>query len=59
MSGRLDPTRISTFKLSKLDVVAKVKAIAKTHMLVDWKWGLKPFCYKNPPPQVRFWGTPE
>jgi hypothetical protein len=32
MSGPLDPTRIYTFKLSKEDVVAKVKAIAKTHM---------------------------
>jgi hypothetical protein len=55
----LDPTRITTFKLSKSDVVAKVKAITKTHMPVDLKWGLKPFCCENPPPQVRFWGSPE
>jgi hypothetical protein len=43
MSGRLDPTRITIFKLSKRDVLAKVKAIAKTQMSADWKWGLKPF----------------
>ena len=51
MSGPLDPTRISTFELSKPDVVVKVKAIAKTKMSVDWKWGLEPFSRTNPPPQ--------
>jgi hypothetical protein len=55
MSGRIDTTQKTTFKLSMRDVLAKVKAIAKTHMLTDWKWGLKPFCHENPPPQVRFW----
>jgi hypothetical protein len=53
MSGRLDPTRISTFKISKPEVVTKVRAIAKTKMPDNWKWGLKPFCRKNPPPNVR------
>jgi hypothetical protein len=32
MSGCLDPTRISTFKLSKADVVAKAKLSSKTKM---------------------------
>jgi hypothetical protein len=53
MSGLLHPTRISTFELSKPDVVTKVKAIAKTKMPVDWKWGLEPFSRANPPPNVR------
>ncbi|KAM0895907.1 hypothetical protein ACQ4PT_023559 [Festuca glaucescens] len=50
MSGPLDPTKISTFELSKPDVVVKVKAIAKTKMPVDWKSGLEPFSRANPPP---------
>jgi hypothetical protein len=53
MSGPLDPTRISTFELSKSDVVVKVKAIAKTKMPIDWNWGLEPFSRANPPPNVR------
>jgi hypothetical protein len=53
MSGPLDPTQISTFELSKSDVVTKVMAIAKTKMPVDWEWGLKPFSRANPPPNVR------
>jgi hypothetical protein len=36
MSGRFDPTRISTFRLSKADVVAKARLISKMKMPVDW-----------------------
>ncbi|KAK1649244.1 hypothetical protein QYE76_067049 [Lolium multiflorum] len=54
ISGRLDPTRISTFKLSKADVVAKAKLISKTKMLVDWEWGLKPLNRKHPPATQNF-----
>jgi hypothetical protein len=46
----LDPTWISTFKLSKAYVVAKAKLISKTKMPIDWKWGLKPYSRKYSPP---------
>jgi hypothetical protein len=60
MSGRLDTTQISTFKLSKEDVIDKAKLITKTRMPVDWKWGMQPFSRNNPPPpEVRFCGTLE
>ncbi|KAK1692120.1 hypothetical protein QYE76_008817 [Lolium multiflorum] len=49
MSGRFDPTRITTFPLSKADVVAKAKQICKTKMLVEWKWGLQPYSRRHPP----------
>jgi hypothetical protein len=35
MSGRRDPTRITTFGLCKSDVVLKARQICKTKMLVD------------------------
>jgi hypothetical protein len=40
VTGRKDPSRITTFSLSKSDVVLKAKQICKIKMLVDWKWGL-------------------
>ncbi|KAK1626742.1 hypothetical protein QYE76_001057 [Lolium multiflorum] len=49
MTGRFDPTRITTFLLSKSDVVAKAKQICKTKMPVDWKWGLQPHSHRRPP----------
>ncbi|KAM0880544.1 hypothetical protein ACQ4PT_033494 [Festuca glaucescens] len=49
MSGRRDPTRITTFGLRKSDVVLKAKQICKTKMPVNWKWGLKPLSRKRPP----------
>ncbi|KAK1613213.1 hypothetical protein QYE76_036886 [Lolium multiflorum] len=54
MSGRLDPTWISTFKLSKADVVAKAKLISRTKMPIDWEWGLKPLNRKHPPAAQNF-----
>jgi hypothetical protein len=57
MSGRKDPTRITTFGLSKYDVVLKARQICKTKMPVDWKCGLQPLSRKRPPSsQVRPWG---
>nr|XP_051197431.1 vegetative cell wall protein gp1-like [Lolium perenne] len=50
MSGPLDPTQITTFELSKPDVVVKLKAIATTKMPDDWEWDLEPFSRANPPP---------
>ncbi|KAM0901505.1 hypothetical protein ACQ4PT_019952 [Festuca glaucescens] len=48
MSGRFDPTRITTFWLSKADMVAKAKQICKTKMPVEWKWGLQPYSRRHP-----------
>ncbi|KAM0859894.1 hypothetical protein ACQ4PT_046893 [Festuca glaucescens] len=52
MSGLMDPTRITTFELSKPEVVLKVKAIAKTEMKenLEWEWVLEPYSRGNPPP---------
>jgi hypothetical protein len=56
MSGRMDPTRITSVGLSKSDVVLKTKQICETEMPVDWSWGLAPLSYKNPPSdEVRAW----
>ncbi|KAM0890878.1 hypothetical protein ACQ4PT_026770 [Festuca glaucescens] len=49
MSGRRDPTRITTFGLRKPDVVLKAKQICKTKMPPNWKWGLQPLSRKRPP----------
>jgi hypothetical protein len=58
MTGRFDPTWITTFRLSKADVVAKAKQICKTKMPVEWKWGLEPHSRRRPPaPQVRCWDS--
>jgi hypothetical protein len=57
MSGWFDPTRITTFRLTRADVVAKAKLISKTKMPADWEWGLEPHNNRHPPAaKVRFWG---
>lgn len=42
MSGLRDPTRVSTFDLTKAQIRTRVKAIAKTEMTVGWEWGKEP-----------------
>ncbi|KAM0876765.1 hypothetical protein ACQ4PT_035949 [Festuca glaucescens] len=54
MTGRFDPTRITTFPLSKFDVAAKAKQICKTKMPVEWKWGMQPHSRRRPPPSQNF-----
>ncbi|KAM0920395.1 hypothetical protein ACQ4PT_007543 [Festuca glaucescens] len=54
MTGRKDPTRITTFPLRKSDVVLKAKQICKTKMPVDWKWGMQPFSRRHPPTSQDF-----
>ncbi|KAM0921736.1 hypothetical protein ACQ4PT_006674 [Festuca glaucescens] len=54
MTGRKDPTRITTFPLRKSDVVLKAKQISKTKMPVDWKWGMQPFSRRHPPTSQDF-----
>ena len=43
MSGHLDPTRLSRHKLTKEDVMKRVRAIAHSKMTDDWDWNVKPF----------------
>jgi hypothetical protein len=58
MSGRRDPTKITSFGLSKSNVVRKAKQICQTDMPANWSWGLCPLSFKNPPSdEVRAWGT--
>jgi hypothetical protein len=49
MRGRRDPTKITSFALSKEDVVLKAKQIYQTEMPMDWEWGLLPLSAMNPP----------
>ncbi|KAK1618281.1 hypothetical protein QYE76_023798 [Lolium multiflorum] len=49
MGGRRDPTRITSFGLSKSDVVLKAKKICQTEMLADWPWGLQPLSRNRSP----------
>jgi hypothetical protein len=58
MSGSGDPTRITSFGLSKSDVVLKAKQICQTEMPAYWSWGLRPLSFKNPlSAAVRAWET--
>ena len=52
MSGHLDPTRTSTFELTKEAIRWRVKAIATVRMSEKWTWGLEPYSRSNPPPAV-------
>lgn len=49
MCGRRDPTKITSFQLSKEDVVLKARQICQTEMPMDWEWSLLPLCSQNPP----------
>ena len=53
MSGRLDPNRVSTVKLSKEEVLRRAKIITKTTMSADWIWGMKPYKRSRPCVPVR------
>ena len=52
MSGHLDPTRTSTFELTKAAIRWRVKAIATVRMSEKWTWGLEPYSRSNLPPAV-------
>ena len=60
MSGRFDPTRMSTFELTPVQIFQRVRAIAKTAMVDEhWNWGIRPADRQHPlvvvstvPPEV-------
>jgi hypothetical protein len=49
MCGPHDPTKITSYRLSKEDVVLKARQICQTDMPMDWEWGFLPLCSLNPP----------
>ena len=53
MSGLLDPTRHSTFELADNFVWERLKAISRTALDANWKWGKVAYSQNNMPP-VRF-----
>ena len=50
MSGRRDPTRITTHSLSPKDLVLKAKQICRNTLQADGMYGLKPYSRSDPPP---------
>ena len=55
MSGRLDPTRTSTFQLDQIQIWQRSKAIAKVDMTSTWEWVLRPYSRRRLPPAVSYY----
>jgi hypothetical protein len=56
MSGPMDPTRITTHRLSPTDLVLKAKQICQNPLSPGGKYGLAPYSRSNSPPlRVRPW----
>ena len=53
MSGRFDPTRISTKELSKLVGAYRINAITESTLTQEWAWGKQAYTRDNCPQQVR------
>ena len=53
MSGRLDPTRLSTKNYSTSALDSWMLMITKGHVGEEWGFGRLPYTRKNPPPKVR------
>ena len=53
-SGYLDPTRTSTFGLTKMQVWKRVKAISKIKLDQKWSFSLKPYNRTRPIPTVSY-----
>jgi hypothetical protein len=51
MSGRMDPTRITTHSLSAPDLVLKAKQICQNTLKPSGKYGLLPYSHSNSPPR--------
>jgi hypothetical protein len=49
MYGPGDPTKITSFPLTKEDVALKARHICQSAMPLDWEWGLLPLSSLNPP----------
>src|ERR1043165_3883946 len=53
MSGRLDPTRISTFQMDLEDVLHRMRVITDLKVDVEFQFGLRLYTRRRPPPVVR------
>ncbi|KAK1627151.1 hypothetical protein QYE76_001466 [Lolium multiflorum] len=54
MSGPMDPTRITTHRLSPTDLVLKAKQICQNPLSPSGKYGLAPYSRRNSPPRRNF-----
>ena len=54
MSGRFDPSRLSTWEMPHAEVALMVNYIANCKLAGDWQYGKAPYSRANPPPAVSF-----
>ena len=54
MSGRFDPSRLSTREMPHAEVSYVVNYISNCKLAEDWRYGKVPYSRANPPPVVRF-----
>ena len=54
MSGRFDPSRLSTWEMPHAEVALMVNYIANCKLAADWQYGKPPYSRANPPPMVSF-----
>ena len=54
MSGRFDPSRLSTWEMPHAEVALMVNYIANCKLAGDWQYGKVPYSRANPPPVVSF-----
>ena len=54
MSGRFDPSRLSTWEMPHAEVALMVNYIANCKLAGDWQYGKAPYSRANPPPVVSF-----
>ena len=54
MSGRFDPSQLSTRELPHAEVSYIVNYISNCKLTEDWQYGKSPYSRANPPPTVSF-----
>ena len=54
MSGRFDPSRLSTREMPHAEVSYMVNYISNCKLAEDWRYGKAPYSRANPPPVVSF-----
>ena len=52
MSGRFDPSRLSTRELPHDEVSYPMNHIANCKLTEEWQYGKEPYSRANPPPVV-------
>ena len=54
MSGRFDPSRLSTREMPHAEVSLMVNYMSNCKLAEDWRYGKAPYSRPNPPPVVSF-----